>query len=106
MQVSAQNSLYVSKKSEPYKFTYDGETNVVSIKDLSVTNENEDNITISWKYDEDADGYNVQTSAERPYPELPPNVTNTKNITLTLAPGANYRITVSTFQCINGNKNL
>lgn len=74
--------------------TFDGETNVVAVKDLKVTNENEDNITIAWNYDEEADGFNVQALADRPYPDLPPNVTKTRSLTMKLAPGAYYRIAV------------
>lgn len=94
MQVAACNSLDFSQLSEPYKFTFDGETNVVAVKDLKVASENEDNITFVWKYDEEADGFSVHVYVDRPYPHIPPNVTKTRSLTMKLAPGVNYRITV------------
>lgn len=91
----AQNSLHVSKTTGPCNFTFDGETIVEAVKDLMLLRETESNITISWKYDIEADGFNVYTSSERPYPYLPPNTTKAKTLTMTLAPGASYKIRVS-----------
>lgn len=51
-------------------------------------------MSFSWKYDDEADGFNVKAFAEVPYPQLPPQVTKTKNITMKLAPGVNYRVEV------------
>lgn len=89
--------MYVSNLSDPCNFTFDGETNVESVKELKVLNENDDNITISWKYDELADGFNVHVHADRPYPNLPSNVTKLKSLTMKLAPGVDYSISVSFF---------
>ncbi|XP_023026610.2 sortilin-related receptor [Leptinotarsa decemlineata] len=95
--VVAYNKKYSSNKSEPVTLVFDGHTNVTVIKNLTVT-EVEDVISLSWTYDGEADGYNVVTAAERPYPNFPSRVTKTNNITLRLAPGANYRIEVNAFK--------
>lgn len=57
--------------------------------------ENESTVSLSWKYDNDAEGFNVTIKSDTSYPVLPGQSTSTKNITLKLAPGAIYVIEVS-----------
>lgn len=79
---------------------FDGETNIQMIKDVTVTNDTEGSCTFTWKYDGDADGFNVTAQADRPYPNIPPKITSSKNITIQLAPGAWYRIFVRKFKIL------
>lgn len=97
----AHNGKYKSAKSQPAHLLYDGETIVGSINELTVQNVTDDSISLTWKYESDADGFNVKVQALRPYPNLAPRTTKTKNITLKLAPGAFYQ-----FEVINEIKNI
>lgn len=91
----AHNAKYKSAKSQPAELLYDGETVVGSINDLTIQNITDESIALSWKYEGDAEGFNVKVQALRPYPNLAPRTTKTKNITLKLAPGTFYQFTVS-----------
>lgn len=83
---------------------FDDKTNI--IRNLSVINQTDDTITISWLYDGEADGFNIIPRTERPYPDFPMNTTKAKQFELALPPGITCHIQVSTkyFGLSNINK--
>ncbi|XP_057669254.1 sortilin-related receptor-like [Diorhabda carinulata] len=95
--VIVHNRKYESVKSAPVHLIFDGETNVSMVKNISVI-ESDDSISLKWIYDGEADGFNVRTFADRPYPDLPSRITKTTNITIKLASGTNYRFEINAFK--------
>ncbi|CAG9822420.1 unnamed protein product [Phaedon cochleariae] len=95
--VIAYNRKSSSNKSEPAKLRFDGETNVSVVSNF-VVKETDETISFSWDYAGEADGFNVRPVAGIGYPELPTVTTKTRNVTMRLAPGVNYRIEVNAFK--------
>nr|CAI5865438.1 unnamed protein product [Callosobruchus analis] len=100
--VIAHNKYYASNKSESVTLVYDVNT-VSNIKNLSVLNQTEESVTISWQYEGDTDSFNVKVQAidqitDRFYPNLPLYTTKNKNFTMRLAPGLNCSVTVTAFK--------
>lgn len=91
----ARNIRYKSARPAPAKLVYDGERFIGSIDELTVQDTTDDSISLSWKYEGAADGFNVDVHAPWPYPNLASRTTKTKNITLRLAPEVQYQFTVS-----------
>ncbi|KAJ8982348.1 hypothetical protein NQ317_013098, partial [Molorchus minor] len=96
--VVAHNKKYQSKKSEPAKLIFDAETLSYAVKEIRVNNVSDEGVSLSWKYDGDADGFNVTVHPDKPYPDLPPSIVKTNNITMKLAPGANYHFEINAFK--------
>ncbi|KAJ8960391.1 hypothetical protein NQ314_006081 [Rhamnusium bicolor] len=96
--VIGHNRKYQSNQSHPVRLLFDGETNLSFVKELKVQNVTDESISLSWIYEGDADGFNVVVHTDRPYPDLPSTITKTNNITLKLAPGANYHFEINAFK--------
>ncbi|CAH1280545.1 unnamed protein product [Diabrotica balteata] len=89
--VIAHNRKYQSKKSLPATLIFDGKASIEGVKNIKVKEE-DDSISLTWDYSKEAEGFDVRIFIDRPYPNLPPRTTSSKNITLKLAPGVNYKV--------------
>ncbi|XP_060532386.1 sortilin-related receptor-like isoform X2 [Cylas formicarius] len=96
--VKASNGRYESESSEVATITFDAETNVNMIEDLRVVSSTNQSVSLVWTYRGDADGFRIMIHPERQYPAIPLYTTKNKNCTLTLAPGAFYKLEVYAFR--------
>ncbi|XP_050504150.1 sortilin-related receptor-like isoform X5 [Diabrotica virgifera virgifera] len=95
--VIARNRKFESKKSLPATLMFDGTSNIEGVKNIKVKEE-DDTISLTWDYSKEVEGFDVRVFTDRPYPNLPPRTTSTKNITLKLAPGVNYKVGINAFK--------
>lgn len=82
--------------SEVKKILFDGDVQIDIIRDLSVLNRNDTNITLSWTYNKPYDKFIIDVEVREPFPRLPSRIATTTNFTIThLAPAVLYTFKVS-----------
>ncbi|KAK9731833.1 Fibronectin type III domain [Popillia japonica] len=93
--VIAYNGKYASGMSEVKKILFDGDVQIDIIRDLSVLNRNDTNITLSWTYNKPYDKFIIDVEVREPFPRLPSRIATTTNFTIThLAPAVLYTFKV------------
>ncbi|KRT81787.1 Fibronectin domain-containing protein [Oryctes borbonicus] len=97
--VIAYNGKHASGMSEVKKILFDGDVQIDIIRDLTVVNHYDNNVTLSWTYSKPYDGFIIDIEVREPYPRLPSRKALITNITIThLAPAVLYTFKVRSFQ--------
>ncbi|KAK4886327.1 hypothetical protein RN001_002598 [Aquatica leii] len=97
--VIAHNKAYESKHSEVKSIVVDGDSDLETVTNLSITAKTNDSISLSWHYEKLVDGFIVTVEAQYPYPRLPSKTTSSKSIVINnLAAGVYYTFKVHPYK--------
>lgn len=93
--VVAYNGKFGSSMSEVKKIVFDGDVQIDMIRDLTIGNRFDNNVTLSWTYNKPYDGFIIEIEGRDPYPRIPSRNAAGTNITITdLAPSVLYTFKV------------